>query len=341
MLLELEEPLPSLVETRFVAAETAQALIFSATELSIINSASGAPFQLRYCPALAKKPKSNKTHETSVGGKKPDPFENPSSDLLIANIPRGDPSHVLVLNKYPVIPQHFILATKSNKEQTHMLEPDDLAATHACLRSWEDGGGGRLFAFFNSGDHSGASQAHRHIQFLPVDQMKRNGGGGADWKPLIEQMLDSPEDSSADDIRSGMKCIRSMPFTHFALPLPPNPSAELLDSTYKRLYRAAAAAVQSHIERHGDLELHPTEGGSSAISYNLALCGSGMAICPRRKEAAMLTDGDGSELGSVALNGTILAGTLMVKREEEWDLLRADSLQLDRVLETIGVPPTR
>lgn len=65
---------------------------------------------------------------------------------------------MLVLNKYPVIPHHFILATKSNKEQTHMLEANDLVATHACLRSWEDGGEGGLFAFFNSGDHSGASQ---------------------------------------------------------------------------------------------------------------------------------------------------------------------------------------
>lgn len=121
-----------------------------------IHAEYGVKFQLRYCPALAKKPKANGPPKS--GNKKPDPFENPSSDLLVAKIPRENPSHLLLLNKYPVIPEHFILATKTNEAQSHMLEADDVAATHACLRSWEDSSEGRLFAFFNSGDHSGASQ---------------------------------------------------------------------------------------------------------------------------------------------------------------------------------------
>lgn len=78
-----------------------------------------------------------------------------------------------------------------------MLEPDDLAATHACLQEWEKSDpqqeGPSLYAFFNSGDHSGASQAHRHLQFLPVAEMKRDQGD-AKWEPLINQMLG---DSSA------------------------------------------------------------------------------------------------------------------------------------------------
>lgn len=77
-----------------------------------------------------------------------------------------------------------------------MLEADDLAATHACLREWEKDIPSRnrspsLFAFFNSGAHSGASQAHRHLQFLPVAEMKRDQGGDDKWDPLINQMLDN------------------------------------------------------------------------------------------------------------------------------------------------------
>jgi len=82
---------------------------------------------------------------------------------------------VLVLNKFPIIAGHFILATKDYKEQTDDLEELDLEATFACLRLWEEGNGSsrstKLFAFFNSGEHSGASQPHRHIQFLPMDSI--------------------------------------------------------------------------------------------------------------------------------------------------------------------------
>lgn len=92
-----------------------------------------------------------------------------------------------MLNKYPVIPNHFILATKEYREQTKLLEQDDLAATMLCLREWEkesEDKEKRLFAFFNSGRHSGASQPHRHIQFLPVADM--SWGGAEGWRLPLE-----------------------------------------------------------------------------------------------------------------------------------------------------------
>lgn len=85
-----------------------------------------------------------------------------------------------------------MIATRVYKEQTHLLEDDDLGITHACLKAWEaqrgeEATGRRLFAFFNSGRFSGASQAHRHVQFLPVEEMA-GGSSGDDWKPLIDLM---------------------------------------------------------------------------------------------------------------------------------------------------------
>jgi ATP adenylyltransferase len=131
-----------------------------------------------------------------------------------------------------------------------------------------------------------------------------------------------------------------LPFTHFALKLSEQPSPETLYSAYNKLYEAAAAAVRSYISssKGSGLELHPIEGGSSPISYNLAMTTSAMAIVPRRNEGAPIKNGQGVEVGNVALNGTLLAGTLMVKLEDEWNALRNDESQLDNILTTIGIP---
>ena len=143
-------------------------------------------FQLRFSPALANKPKSNKP---KIPSSKPfDPFESPPAGLFIASLP---PSHFLVLNKFPVIPDHFILATKDFKQQTDLLEKDDLEAAYACLKAYKDNGE-ELFGFFNSGDHSGASQPHRHIQFLPVESMRSGTEAGAKWNVLADNLVKEP-----------------------------------------------------------------------------------------------------------------------------------------------------
>ncbi|KAK5153041.1 hypothetical protein LTR04_006274 [Oleoguttula sp. CCFEE 6159] len=301
MLLGLQQPLSGLVESKYDAAKSSDSLVFSSTELTELRL-SGISFQLRYCPALAKKPQHENAKPSKVPAKKPDPFDNPPEDLLIGEIPNKQPTHVLVLNKYPVIPQHFILATKINKQQTHLLEQDDLVATYACLRAWESehgaGGEKRLFAFFNSGEHSGASQGSKELRALP-----------------------------------------KLPFTHFAAPVPVSPIPSHLFKLYTDLYEAAASAVRSYIRSHpGDLELHSGEGGAAPISYNLAFTTAGMIICPRKKEGGLLRRDDGTEVGSVALNGTILAGTLMVKDEGEWALLKNDNGKLNELLRAVGLP---
>ena len=100
-------------------------------------------------------------------------------------------SFLLVLNIFPVIPDHFILATKDFKQQTDLLEKDDLEAAYACLKAYKDNGE-ELFGFFNSGDHSGASQPHRHIQFLPVESMRSGTEAGAKWNVLADNLVKEP-----------------------------------------------------------------------------------------------------------------------------------------------------
>ncbi|KAJ9486256.1 hypothetical protein VN97_g7099 [Penicillium thymicola] len=343
MQLGLSESLPTLVARRFTAAKETSHLVFSSTHLSIINAA-GIPYQLRYCPALAKKP-SNLNSENGQKTPKPDPFENPSPDLLIAQFPPENPTYNLILNKFPVIPNHFLLVTKDWQAQTDILDESDLEATYECLKAWNiDDDGSRssssksLFAFFNSGDDSGASQPHRHLQFLPVEAMRQPGS--EPWHPLIDLLTCQPTSPSPSP---KFQHLPGLPFAHFALPIPSTPSAETLHAIYLTLYKAAAAATRGQTPSQ-DTESLPIQGPAS-ISYNLAMTRSTMMICPRRQETALVpvdsaATRDIVDPGVLSLNGTILAATLMVKAEGEWDALRENPEHLTQVLATIGYPRT-
>ena len=252
--------------------------------------------------------------------------------MVIGEIPTASPTHFLLLNKFPIIAEHFMLVTKANKLQTAKLEPDDLAATFACLEAWtgqtQDGRQRRLFAFFNSGEHSGASQAHRHVQFLPVESMAE-GLDGQSWELLMDRLTESPAAASR----------QSVPFTYFWSPLPPSPTPNQLLEIYNRLYDASFAAVQKYQREHPDaLELHDTADGSSPFSYNLGMTTSAMVMCPRRREATALEFIDNVTLAIVALNGTLLGGSMLVKTQGEYDFLRKTPELVDEVLEGIGIP---
>lgn len=290
-------------------------------------------FQLRYCPALAHKPKGNEKDTKDDKAPRFDPFADPPAELLVARIPVGRASHFLVLNKFPVIHNHFIIATTSNKPQTDLLEVDDLTMTHACLRAWQPQDNDRiskcLFAFFNSGEHSGASQVHRHLQFLPVEDM--SGSEPGPWELLIDRMITRahPELPLFHD-----PCL---PFLHFSTPLEDEPTPTDLLSKYLLLLRAAMSATQNPSQPL-DQEVVVEENGQTTLSYNLAMTTNRMAICPRQREAVGVP-GAGPQ-SSVALNGTILAGTLMVKHEAEWSILQETPSLLSDMLGFIGYPAT-
>jgi ATP adenylyltransferase len=130
-----------------------------------------------------------------------------------------------------------------------------------------------------------------------------------------------------------------IPFAHFGRRFDSKLTGEQLVGIYNELYGLAKDAVDHFIERNpSEFALHPTDGGDSPISYNLAMTTKGMVILPRRSEGTMLKRPDGNEIGFVALNGTTLGGTMMVKHQEEWDVLRAQRGKLDSILNAIGIP---
>lgn len=277
---------------------------------------------------MANKPAAQKPKKTDEPRKPFDPFESPEKGpLYIAEIPSSS-GHNLVLNKFAIVPEHFILATKEFKQQTDLLERDDLAATYSCIEAYRQygeqhqGNNGELYAFFNSGSHSGASQPHRHIQLLPVARMMDGLPAGAQWDVLAKQL--------------GPQHISGLPFLTFAETIHRDMTSDELHGIYLSLFKSAVDAVESHIGAVND-----SGNGSVRISYNLAMTSDRLAVLPRLAEGAAIFK-DGTAVGNLALNGTVLAGTALVKNEAEWDALRSggdgDGVQLLEVLSKIGVP---
>ncbi|KAI1854658.1 hypothetical protein JX265_002297 [Neoarthrinium moseri] len=303
--------LPSLVKSAFSKAKASGDLTYYPTRVALLELSS-IPFQLRFSPSLASKPKAPKPKEP--GAKPFNPFENPLPSMTVSELP---PSHALVLNKFAIVPEHFILITKSAKPQTHVLEQDDIAATYACIKAYRDNGK-ELFAFFNSGPHSGASQPHRHLQLLPVDEMRaglEDIKGEPQWGILAEEVQRRTSD---------------LPFAVLTETIAPEMAPEELHRKYLSLYRRAVNLVLPNSDA-------PAEG-EAKISYNMAMTSTTLAVCPRRAEGASIQSKTGDDAGFVALNGTLLAGTALVKNESEWDALRESPEKLLGVLNQIGIP---
>ncbi|CEI38614.1 hypothetical protein FVEN_g4826 [Fusarium venenatum] len=322
--------LPELVKTTFTKARSEGDLHYFPTQVAVLNVDS-IPFQLRFSPSLANKPKPP-PKDISKPQKPFDPFESPLPALKVSDL---GPSHYCVLNKFAIVPEHFILATKDFKPQTHVLEESDLEATLACIEAYEAarrteaeqghrdgalGGGDGLYAFFNCGDHSGASQPHRHIQLLPIARMKDGFEIDTPWTVLADQLK-----------------VKVAPFTTFAEDINLNMSGTELHAIYLRLYRKACKAVASYTKDTTHEGEAPTEG-PTLISYNMAMTKSTLVICPRLAEGVKLQSQDGDILGTVAFNGTLLAGTALVKNELEWEALKKDPDTLRNILGNIGVP---
>lgn len=110
----------------------------------------GVPFELRRSTAVARKAKAPRVAN---------PFLPPDPDLLVAELG----AHRVVLNKFPVFPDHLLLVTRVYEPQDSPLGVADFAALLAGMAA------GPALGFYNSGPRSGASQPHRHLQLVRLD----------------------------------------------------------------------------------------------------------------------------------------------------------------------------
>lgn len=147
-------PLMQIVDTRSADAISTGALLPIEAEEVTLESG-GLNFRVRHVKALEKK------QELPGGPRDPNfnPFLPPDPALTVG--PIGD-QHVAILNKYPVSRRHLVLARKEFAEQTTALELADFQALAHLITA--SGGLG----FHNGGTPAGASQRHKHVQWVPA-----------------------------------------------------------------------------------------------------------------------------------------------------------------------------
>jgi len=210
-------------------------------------------------------------------------------------------SHFAQLNKYSVVPNHFLLVTKEFSPQTTPLTPDQLSKSYQLLQA-ANRAGGRLLAFFNCGVQSGASQPHKHVQFLPLQN-------DAPIERLAKRArLEHPDKPFA----------LGVPYANFVLRLPsstrdssPSEVSQILGSSFMTLLDL----VINNIRRQPD---YPP----GKPSFNVLLTLEHLHLIPRRQETYRL-EVTGEEL---PVNSLGFAGMLLVKSEEELEAVKSEGV---------------
>jgi ATP adenylyltransferase len=238
-------------------------------------------------------------------GASPNPFGPPEPALTVGGV---SPTHVAVLNKYPVVERHLLVVTREFVDQETLLDRADFAAFAACLR------GADWLGFYNGGREAGASQAHKHLQLVPLPL------GQGPWPVPMEALFDSWAE------RGRAARLLRLPFANAFAPLDAEAfeagGADRLLGIYEGMLEACGLRDEAANEGFGDAANEPQR---QAGPYNLLLTRRWMLLVPRSRE----------KLGTMSVNALGFAGSLFVRDEAEMRALREAGPM--RVLATVAV----
>ncbi|CAE6486236.1 unnamed protein product [Rhizoctonia solani] len=310
-------------------------------------------FEITICPALQKKPVTPAPDFARVD--KPDPFAPPYiPDLFVGELKDeldGD-EFAILLNKFSIIPGHFLMVTKAFQSQNSPLTPPQLTQAYLLIRASQKSKT-PLFAFYNCGVDSGASQPHKHIQFVPTT--REDSDDEEDSRPPVEayvQGLKIEDDTKVFSL--------PLPYTHLVQkldlpkttisgtkPLPKQALEELsvkLTSAFLKLLDEAVQSIRIH---HGFQT--STTGSASTASFNIILTSEHMHLIPRLRaetveelhpDAAGRAEAEAAAYTpeKLSVNSLGFAGTLLAKSEAEAQAIKARGVI--ELLSQVGVPNT-
>ncbi|CAF1304544.1 unnamed protein product [Adineta steineri] len=244
----------------------------------------GCSYQIRYVPGLEKKPVRDDVEKIGKDFLSP-PYGN-LHVCDISNYGLNQTTYVVLLNKYPLTKNHFLLLPHDFAKQSDVLSSDDLTLIYEILQNHKTT---KLIAFFNCGEESGASQKHKHIQFYPVE----------DNEPPIDTYLqDENQYEQANQLRQ-------VPWAHFVISLLHIP--EQLDQLGNYLMNKFIQLL--------DKMFHFKQGkhfDGAKSSYNVLITKKCIHLIPRSKEIFLLSNHSRKSVG-----GTDYAGIMNIKEEND------------------------
>ncbi|KAH7888699.1 ATP adenylyltransferase-domain-containing protein [Phlebopus sp. FC_14] len=286
----------------------------------------GVEFELRLCVALQKKPVERTADGEIALSEKPiekknpfaPPYQNPKLHVgdLSYRGEDGSIDYAILLNKYSVVPHHFLLVTKEFRPQTFPLLPQDLAQTYQLLLAARQLNK-HYIAFYNCGSNSGASQAHKHVQFIEVE---------ADGPP-IEKLARKANLEPKVTFAGKPFALPSLPYANHVFRLPvlsANTIPTELSQTLFPPFLALLDLVISTVRYDPD---YPP----GSPSYNVVLTLEHMYMIPRRYETYKL---EGTQ-EFVSINSLGFAGMLLARTESELVGMRREGI--GKILRGVGL----
>ena len=298
------------------AARRTGALVSIPTDIRPITD-HGTEFSVRVVGQLTRKAAAGN------GSAARNPFLPYESDLYVADLP---PRHVCLLNKFNVVERHLLVITRDFASQRETLDAGDFAALAVCLAA-DDGLG-----FYNGGPAAGASQRHKHLQWIPVSPLdlplaallenRFRTRCAASSNPLGRLPTMGTGTTGTEGVTEQIDHEPTWPFRH-AYSLFAGPEFKcLLTRTAKAdgdatddLPAAAAADLGVALEQRYRRLLDDcglAESSGELPPYNLLLTRRWMLLVPRQCEHA----------AGISFNALAFAGALLVKDHDQWEQLR-------------------
>lgn len=253
-----------LVRSRADAARRSGALRPVVTRMAYIRDG-GIEFAVRVAGGLKDKEAAGRGDHRHVN-----PFSPPEPELVVAGL---SPTHYCLLNKFNVIDDHLLVATHRFVDQRAPLGLADFDALAACMR------GRASLGFYNAGREAGASQAHRHLQVVPLPLAPDGPGLPA------ESLIGHPRPGGPPERRDGL------PFPHALIGTAPDAGARAVRDAYLAVLEATG--------------LRPAAGSGWLPPYNLLVDRQWMMLVPRARD----------EVDGIPVNALGYAGSLLVRDE--------------------------
>ncbi|NJD55001.1 MAG: phosphorylase [Nitrospirae bacterium] len=257
----------------------------------------GLRFVVRILSSLVRKDEDRLQRAQEKRG---NPFLPHEKDLFVADL---GPTHIALLNKFNVMERHLLIVTREFEDQENLLTPADFSALWICMAEYDAVG------FYNGGEAAGASQAHKHLQIVPLPLAEQ--GPPVPIQPLVDEIMDAGRITRLRSFRF-RHCFARLELDNSGFPLHPG------EQCYA-LYRTMLSELGMSVPRAEEMV-------RQSGPYCLVVTRQWMLLAPRSREF----------YGEVSVNSLGFAGCLLVRKPEHLELVKKTGpLEL---LRSVSVP---